>query len=478
MKKILLFIFVLGLYLPAFSKYAAFQCSNLDTYLAYLKSLDTARSLRNHPKCNASAINSAYKNKKKWIEDIEPAYQKYFGHPSALFLDCRGCISQAPFYKIPTKEERNSKKYVLILSVDGGGVKGLIPARLLQHIEKQTGYKISSVFDLFVGTSTGGLISLFLNTPTETGEALYDASQLVEMYRDLSAKIFSHSSSLRKIRGIKGVLTAKYSAKAYEQLLKKYVHNTTVKQSVNPLLITSVDIKNKKPFIFSTVAIARGLQQNSFMWQAARATSAAPTYFKPYNLKTVKGSMALVDGGVGINNPSLLGITLAKELYPNAKILLVSLSPKVSEYKTRFKGSGPFGGGSLSLTKDGANLGTLVDNLLDIPSQSAEETAKKILESEGSIYIRIKPEPIVTKIELDDGSKKALNQLESIADDMILNDKQLKRLLAILPSYINLKKKEKNHRSVGAKISERVLFFDGKKNPQTLPSLGTFDKLS
>lgn len=390
-------------------------------------------------------------------------YQAYFGYPSGLFRDCDGCISAAPFYKVLRQEKRESKKYVLVLSVDGGGVKGLIPARILQYIEEKTGKKISEIFDIFVGTSTGGLISLFLNTPTDSGDAAYDASDLVQMYKDLSVRIFSHSNYLRKIRGVKGVLTSKYSAKPYEQLLKLYFKNNTVRQSINPVLITSVDIENQRPFIFNTVEVARGRQENTFLWEAARATSAAPTYFKPYKLRMEDKVLTLVDGGVGINNPSLLGISLAKELYPNAKILLVSLSPKVSDSKTRFKGTGPLGGGSLSLTRQGANLGALVDNLLDVPSQNAEEISKQILEAEGSVYVRIKGEPQIKKVGLDDGSKKTLALLDSIADEIISNNTELKRLLAILPSYVNLKMKQKEIKK-GKFVEEKVREFESRSS--------------
>ena len=442
--------------------YTAMNCSNLDRYVGYLQKAKKG-TLEKHPKCNAAAIKRAYQNdtnKKKWIDSIEGPYQNYFGHPSGVFRDCTQCISKAPFYQLPSLEQR--KKYVMILSVDGGGVKGLIAAKILKHLEERTGKKISDTFDIFVGTSTGGLISLFLNTPTSEGKAAYDATDLVRMYRDLSSVIFAHSSILRKLRGTKGVLTSKYSAKPYEQLLKKYFGNNSLKQTINPVLLTSVDIENQKSFIFNTAEALKGRQENFFLWEAARATSAAPTFFKPFKLRKKDGTITtLVDGGVGINNPALLGVALAKKLYPNAKILLVSFSTKVSQSKTKFGGSGAFGGGSLSSTNKGPNLGALVDNLLDVPSENAERTAKDLLEAEGSTYIRIEAEPRVRDILMDDGSRKALDALEEIADDMILNNKPLKHLRTILPSYISLKEKERGVVDPRREtIATRVDFFE------------------
>ncbi|MFN7662739.1 MAG: patatin-like phospholipase family protein [Alphaproteobacteria bacterium] len=463
--KVLKFVLFISLILiNAHAKYTAFECSNLDKYLRYLKNSNKG-VLEKHPKCNAAAIKKAYKNeanKKKWIEEIEGPYRAYFDHPSGVFRDCLGCISKAPFSKWPSQAERAKRDYVLVLSVDGGGVKGLIAAKILEHLEQKTGKRISDIFDIYVGTSTGGLISLFLNTPTETGEPAYNATDLVAMYRNLAGTIFSHSNYFRKMRGMGGVLTSRYSAKPYEQILKRYFKNVTLKQLLNPVAVTSVDIENQKPFIFNSIKAVKGKQENFFVWEAARATSAAPTFFKPFKIRLRDGEvLTLADGGVGINNPSMLGILMARELYPNAQILLVSFSTRVSQSKTDFRTRGPLGGGSLSLNKKGANLETLVGNLMDVPAENAENTTRELLGREGSVYIRIQAEPQIKDIRMDDGSKKALDALEAIAQDMIENDRELKHLRTILPSYIQLKEKEK--KIPGKKMGPQTLLKPSKK---------------
>lgn len=461
-KFLLLFLFVWSFSFVVVSKYTAFECSSLTRYQKYLKKSKKG-VLEKHPKCNAAAIKKAYKNdknKQKWIQDIEGPYRAYFGHPSAIFLDCPGCVSSAPFYKRPYRSQSRYKKYVLVLSLDGGGVRGFIPAIILQYIEKKTGVPISESFDVFTGTSTGGLISLFMNTPTEGGDPAYDADDLVQMYRDLSSIIFSHPSYIRKIRGTKGYLTSMYSAKSLEQLLKKYFKNILMSQTLNPVLVTSVNALEHQPFYFSTLAKFRGASRSRFMWEGARATSAAPTYFKPYKLRTKEGVITLIDGGVGINNPSLLGILLAKNIYPKSKILLVSLSTKTNRSKTKFKSSGVFGGGALSLAKGVPNLGGIIDNLMNVPENTAEQVSKALLEAEGSIYIRIQADlSKENKIRMDDGSKKTLDKLEKIAKEVIKNNKDLKRLLAIFPSYMTSREGEKVQRN---SFLKRIGFFEKK----------------
>jgi len=469
MKKILLCLVCWGFSLIAMARYTAFECKNLNTYVGYLKK-SKKDILLSHPKCNAAALRTALKNehtKKKWINEIEQPYQEYFGHPSGIFRDCENCISKAPFYRLPSKEERQSEGYVLVLSVDGGGVRGLIPAKILEHIEKQTGVKVSDIFDVFAGTSTGGLIALYLNMPTEEGNAKYNATELVEMYQKMSSKIFSHSSYVRKIRGTGGFFTSRYSAKPFEQLLKKYFRNVTMGQTVNPVLVTSANIKYRKSLEFSTLNLR---QRKVFLWEAARATSAAPTYFKPYsNLNTqyfypdrsrerevdpetgelkplLPERVKLIDGGVGVNSPSQSAIDLARTIYPNKKILLVSLGNGIYRGKTKFKGSGVFGGGAFTLTDQGPNLAGLSEGMLDIPSDYQEEKAKRDLFHHGGTYIRIEPTPEKDPkydIPLDDGSPKAMEKLSRISEKMIKDNKELKRLLVLLPSYLQLKRKGK-----------------------------------
>ena len=79
---------------------------------------------------------------------------------------------------------------VKILSIDGGGIRGIIPAIVLAEIERRTGRPTAQLFDLVAGTSTGGILALGLTIPKTTGAPLYTARSLAEMYEREGSRIF------------------------------------------------------------------------------------------------------------------------------------------------------------------------------------------------------------------------------------------------------------------------------------------------
>src|SRR5260370_29866177 len=84
-----------------------------------------------------------------------------------------------------------------ILTIDGGGIRGIIPARIIAEIERRTGKAAAHLFDLIAGTSTGGILALALGIPAMQGDSQpkYRSDQLVELYQTYAPHIFSHSLS-------------------------------------------------------------------------------------------------------------------------------------------------------------------------------------------------------------------------------------------------------------------------------------------
>lgn len=81
-------------------------------------------------------------------------------------------------------------KTIKILSIDGGGIRGIIPALILAEIEQRTGKPICQMFDLIAGTSTGGILALGLTRPDDTGQPAYRAEDLVRLYKTEGPVIF------------------------------------------------------------------------------------------------------------------------------------------------------------------------------------------------------------------------------------------------------------------------------------------------
>jgi uncharacterized protein len=193
----------------------------------------------------------------------------------------------------------------MILSIDGGGIRGIIPAMILAHVEEKLGKPVSKVFDLIAGTSTGGIIALALTMPKD-GEPAWRAQDLVDLYEAKGPEIF-HRSVWNRIHSVEGVLHEKYPVDGLEKVLKEYLGETRLADALTNVIVPSYDIENRQPFFFKTAYAADGRDENFLMREAARATSAAPTYFDPFKLVTPKpvGYYALVDGGVFANNPAM-----------------------------------------------------------------------------------------------------------------------------------------------------------------------------
>jgi patatin-like phospholipase/acyl hydrolase len=216
---------------------------------------------------------------------------------------------------------------IRILSIDGGGIRGIIPAVLLAEIEKRTGQSIASLFDLIAGTSTGGILALGLSVPKNPGGPLYAASQLLEMYEHQGRRIFFRRLPRRAVAW-RNLWRPKYSAAGIEGVMLAYFGESRLRDATTDLLITSYEIERSLPFFFRS-AIARERSDYDFPARhAARATSAAPTYFEPMKLPsgTFTGHYTLIDGGVFANNPAACALVEARTTHPDTTdFLIVSL---------------------------------------------------------------------------------------------------------------------------------------------------------
>lgn len=220
-----------------------------------------------------------------------------------------------------------------VLAIDGGGVRGIIPALILQEIETITKSHISELFDLIVGTSTGGIIALGLCAPNIDknghfdGTPKYRACDLVEFYQSQTKEIFSDTG------WTKGVFGSKYNSEGIEKALKQKFGNISLGESICPVLIPSYCTEHRRIVLFKSRKAIEKKHRNILMWQAARATSAAPVYFPPYRLEVTpeaalneaKTEFSLIDGGVLANNPTMVGLKEAKQQYRAKELIVVSI---------------------------------------------------------------------------------------------------------------------------------------------------------
>ncbi|MEI8033111.1 MAG: patatin-like phospholipase family protein [Chlorobiaceae bacterium] len=228
-------------------------------------------------------------------------------------------LAVVPVSTIVQKKENAMKK---ILSIDGGGIRGIIPALVLAEIEKKTGRPAAMDFDLIAGTSTGGIIALGLSRSSDAGAPLYSAADLAGMYEKRREEIFPRSL-LKDIATLDGVMDERYSAEGLESILEEYFGEEPIGAGLVRTLLTCYDIQNREPLFIKSW---RKEHHSVLMKHAARATSAAPTYFEPALVPIGGAVKALIDGGVFINSPAVSAYAEAKILFPDeSDFFLLSL---------------------------------------------------------------------------------------------------------------------------------------------------------
>jgi len=201
---------------------------------------------------------------------------------------------------------------IRILSIDGGGIMGIIPGQVLvkleEKLQKRSGdasLRIADCVDMIAGTSTGGILAALLLYPGPNGRAKYSAKEAVSLYKKFGGDIF-HASTLWKIKTLGGLIGPKYPVKGLETVLKDFLGDTPLKSLLKPCLITSYNMEERYVHFFRSYRAAKAPSYDFPLWEVCRATSAAPTYFAAMKAKAMDGSVyPLVDGGVVANNPAV-----------------------------------------------------------------------------------------------------------------------------------------------------------------------------
>jgi len=207
---------------------------------------------------------------------------------------------------------------IKVLAIDGGGIRGIIPATILTEIQKRLGMDLFQVFDLVAGTSTGGIIALGIGSRCKDNGP-YPPSELVDLYVQNGPEIFKKNLLTPE----RQVILPKYSPEALESALAQFFQDAEFQSALTPLLISSYDLQGQVPFFFKSHRIAGDPTYNWKLTDIARATSAAPTFFSPLHLTRDGQDYALVDGGVFVNNPSMAAYAEARALYPDATQFIV-----------------------------------------------------------------------------------------------------------------------------------------------------------
>ncbi len=348
------------------------------------------------------------------------------------------------------KKEDKKKEVRYILAVDGGGMRGIVPAFILKKTNEELRKRgilrpLYSYFDLVSGTSTGALIALGLTAPVdnlgikkEEGEdwevteiiekgrfrktteivkkgeieRLGDPEELLSLYTENGKKIFIPDDAKgiwRLVGKVTKMLGDKYDTVPLEMFLDEVYGDTLLSEAKVPTMAVSTDTNGCKSFIF------RSWDSHGFLVrEAARATSAAPTYFAPavFIDRETNEKLTLIDGGMIANNPILATYIEARKLYPNAdefRILSISTASSLcvlhpEEYTTNLEWLS-----HLTSAYSSANMNISLEGVESIKGVRVDRIWEPVLEK---------------KIKLDDTSKEAIDALMEAAEKIWDMDKE------------------------------------------------------
>ncbi|KAL7088716.1 hypothetical protein ACP275_13G144600 [Erythranthe tilingii] len=353
------------------------------------------------------------------------------------------------------------KRGLRILTMDGGGMKGLATVKILREIEKGTGKQIHELFDLICGTSTGGMLAVAL------GVKLMSLDKCEEIYKELGKLVFAepvpkeneaatwrekldqlYKSSSQSFRVV--VHGSKHSADHFERLLKEMCADddgdllieSAVKKIPKVFVVsTLVSVSPAQPFIFrnyqypvgtpeissavsenlanggqgvATTGAQVGYKRNAFIgsckhpiWQAIRASSAAPYYLDDFS----DGIYRWQDGAIVANNPTIFAVREAQLLWPDSKIdCLVSIGCGSVPTKVRKGGWRYLDTGQV-----------LIESACSV--DRVEETLSTLLPMLPDVhYFRFNPVDERCDMELDETDPAIWLKLEGATDEYIQNN--------------------------------------------------------
>ena len=227
------------------------------------------------------------------------------------------------------------KDYKKVLSLDGGGVRGLASVIFLKQLEKETGKTVFELFDFFIGVSAGGLNALHFTINKTSAEKLEDFWTKDNLAMSMQKSFWGQAIFLNS--------KPKYNNESRTALLKDYFENKLIAHSDKPVSVLAYDVEKRKPRLISSYD-----NSNISVISAINATSAAPLYYP--TVKIEDGSW-LIDGGVVANNPSLIGYNEARKHFNTSNIKVFSVGTGLNLKRLDGKSSAEWGPiGSVSYT--------------------------------------------------------------------------------------------------------------------------------
>ncbi|KAL9303584.1 hypothetical protein ACSQ67_020847 [Phaseolus vulgaris] len=220
--------------------------------------------------------------------------------------------------KLPPPDYGNM---ITILTIDSGGIKGIIPAKVLDHLDKALKAKdpnadIAHYFDVIGGTSTGGFITAMLATPSphNPNRGAFTPAEIVEFYKQNGPQLVNPSGE------------------PLHNITRELLRDTRLSETLTNVVIPAVDLKTQKPVIFSNYKLKNVPYFNALMSDICISTSALPVALPVYYFENDGVEFNMIDGGLAAGDPTQAAVSGVLQHYEYPKILVLSLGTGITKF--------------------------------------------------------------------------------------------------------------------------------------------------
>lgn len=312
-----------------------------------------------------------------------------------------------------------------ILSLDGGGMRGLGSVLLLQELERRLGTlaehhklpspRLADCFDIISGTSTGGLVAAGISGAFPDGRPIATTEMLVHFYRTRARSVFVRRASFSD----RGLMSPYFHGGRLYRQFRDICGEARLSDSLTNVMIPAFDIENARVHVFRGGPAWRNAGADEFLLRdVILATTAAPTYFEPVRVFAIgrMKRLVLVDGGVALNNPVVRAYAAGRDLVRNAhRVLVVSIGSGSDDLRLDYHEARGWG---LAQWLNPARRLPLLHITLAAQSAEAHHQMRQMIWDETQ-YIRFEPDYRGRPPDLSDISPDAVRKIDAAAANLI-----------------------------------------------------------
>ncbi|KAK3042604.1 hypothetical protein RJ639_000856 [Escallonia herrerae] len=330
---------------------------------------------------------------------------------------------------------------ITVLSIDGGGIRGIIPGIILDFLESELqkldgkDARIADYFNVIAGTSTGGLVAAMLTAPNKSNRPVFAAKDIKPFYLEHCPMIFPQDGNplVRETKAVRSLVERpRYDGQHLDSIVGECLGGTRLRETLTNVVIPTFDIARNHAIIFSSYKVKNDPSLDALLSDLCIGTSAAPTYLPPHYFETKDSSgkvreFNIIDGGVAANNPTLITICelMDADLCPKKgtehRFLVLSLGTGTAKVEKRYDAHEAAKWGILGwLTSHGSSP------LMDVFAQASVDmvdsiisTLMKIFQSDDN-YLRIQDDTLSDEVSsVDRATPENLANLVKVGEDLL-----------------------------------------------------------